>query len=53
MSSAVEVGDTPEVCAVDTLRVVTHNGSALPPMAVGRLIYWTKKCKETVGVRRP
>ena len=48
-SSAEEVGDTPEVCAVDALRVVVHNGSALPPMAVGRLVKWTKKCKEAVS----
>ena len=48
-SSAEEVGDTPEVCAAHALRVVVHNGSALPPMAVGRLVKWTKRCKEAAS----
>ena len=45
-SSCEDVSYIPEVMVVEAMRFVTHQGSSLSPMAVGKLLRWIEKTKE-------
>ena len=45
-SQVEDMSDIPNVCVVEAFRKITVGGNALPPMAIGKLMKWVRKCKE-------